>query len=433
MKRNINRLMTTLLSLLLIVSLVVPVTASTTPDSNEKNIYDFFFPEDLLLDESFMEFYEAHLINEFGEVFMSNLESARTTANDFLNHFEINDLGNPKFPEFIGGIYFDKDGNLVILVVDNLSRVDVYAPLARLLDTTDVIMRTVEFSDIELCSVMRVVEHFAVMPYCYFNAEVRSNFVSARLGTIENRVIVDLLVYSESEIQRFRNYIIDSPTLYFRQAPEKNREFLSHSFPTEEMEPNELNDLLRAAIQISPGAPFLGGSMAYRVIHPVTGQRGFITAAHIVSRGQIIPNVGTVRNWNSSGGVHAAFVDTHLLYPVHTSTNEMRHPTNPMIPLGALSLAIRVPIVGDLVTRLGMGMSTGRVTNIRAITFGLEGNLINQIDADLFSEARASGGIVFCAYNRATLGVVIQGVPGGRGIYATRAQSVYDMFGLRRQ
>lgn len=227
MKVIANKSVVALLAALLTIGLVVPVFALTTLNNNgnqsvSNDYYEgFFFPEDLFLDDEFVAVHEAQIEEQFGTDFARNHLNARAITEDFLSLFEVDERGNPKFPDFIGGIYFDEDGSLVILAVENpISRTDSMDVLSRIVDTNSVFLKPVTFSYAELHSAMREIEYFIMSSTSHDSIETVWNFISTYIDTINNRVVVELVLYDVDEVQHFRNTVVDSPVLYFRQATE---------------------------------------------------------------------------------------------------------------------------------------------------------------------------------------------------------------------
>jgi hypothetical protein len=146
-------------------------------------------------------------------------------------------------------------------------------------------------------------------------AELPESVQSAGTRISENRVIVRLYPHSLEEEARFLREVTSSPSIVFEALLEPVR---SWGIPAGQSERSMYDDIDNADFYplsmptIFPGmniGGFVPFSAGFRVVSRM--REGFITAAHAVSPGQIMPgNIGIVAEWQNSGSIDAAFVNT---------------------------------------------------------------------------------------------------------------------------
>ena len=117
----------------------------------------------------------------------------------------------PTYHEFVGGIYFNNFGHMVLQILENCPtrEFEEYYLVRRFLagGAYGVIIEYVEFSHNELNDMMGIL-----------NALALPNVTALGLNTSNNRIVVRLLVYNEEEITRFRETISDSPIITFVES-----------------------------------------------------------------------------------------------------------------------------------------------------------------------------------------------------------------------
>lgn len=146
----------------------------------------------------------------------------------------------------------------------------------------------------------------------------------------------------------------------------------------------------------------------------------------MVNLNQTINGLGTVRRRNSSGAVHAAFVETLSIVRVLNSFENPAH--------GSLSTHVINPIVGAPVTRIGIGTGMRHGT-IRSNTYTFQ-YLIGLIDSSIYSRNGDSGAPVFCSISHHAVGMHMAGLNGIQGgevrSISVRVSLINEMFGLTR-
>ena len=154
---------------------------------------------------------------EDSSMHLCNLEQARVNDEQLVSFFELGRYGEIVYPDFIGGIFYNEDGNMVLQIVRNAARSsEQYNLVSEFANATDdIIVEHVNFSQNEINAVMAILD-------AYWQAEERpevfDNIDSYHMDTINNRVEVWLRVYNEAEINRFRDTVLDSPIIYLTES-----------------------------------------------------------------------------------------------------------------------------------------------------------------------------------------------------------------------
>ena len=92
------------------------------------------------------------LIEKYGEEFMANLDQAHENDEALMALFPKNESGEPVYPDFIGGIYYNDDGNMVVQMVTDAQTndVDLRTAVDNLIAERNIIVEYVEFSHNEI-------------------------------------------------------------------------------------------------------------------------------------------------------------------------------------------------------------------------------------------------------------------------------------------
>ena len=161
---------------------------------------------------------EEILISEFGEEFWNNHNRALENIELIWSLFPDDRYGMTILPDFMGGLYLNNDGNLVVQVVDNdTARTQAIAALSNAVNMDEIIIEYVEFPESYLLEIINSLNTlWSDNPDC----DVVGNVISFGLDTMNNRVEFGLIVYSATEIARFRETILDSPAISFAQGYE---------------------------------------------------------------------------------------------------------------------------------------------------------------------------------------------------------------------
>jgi hypothetical protein len=219
-------------AVLLAMALVVSGRTLTITQASSKWQPEIVAVEDLLQDEAFVANMEEQLLALHDEEYWENLGQARSNdaklmasfADSGLNAFSkaarvADPQGNDEstYPEFIGGIYYNDDGNMVVQIVDNAaSKASAQTKLEQVFSEEDgVIQEYVEFSYNEIRATMDTLNALYLSNNCPATFDNVDSFAE---DTINNRIEVRLAIYNEEEITRFKETIFDSPTIGFVQS-----------------------------------------------------------------------------------------------------------------------------------------------------------------------------------------------------------------------
>ena len=233
MKKVFKRTTSIVIAAILGISMLFAVHAMPGEAPIEDGI---FFVEDLFDDEEFIRVMDGHLEAVLGADFMRNHREGSVLADRIEATFPIKEspgrFSDFDYPDFFGGLYFNEDGNLVVLVVA-LETLTDHAVIDR--DVTrqanDLMAMTASGGGI-----IREVEyplsylHSIWYPISYILMEhhghpIASNIYSIGADIRRNRVTVELFEYSEEHVSLFREFLGDSPAFEFSPAPAPEERF----------------------------------------------------------------------------------------------------------------------------------------------------------------------------------------------------------------
>lgn len=165
-------------------------------------------------DEAFDEFYK-DLVEDRGEEFAKNLYRAQENDEALMALFPKNESGEPVYPDFIGGIYYNDDGNMVVQLVTDAqtSDVDLRTAVDNLIAERNIIVEYVEFSHNEISTTMDTLAAITNE-----RPDIFDRVDSIAEDTLNNRVEIRMRVCSEEEIAWFRENVFDSPILSFVES-----------------------------------------------------------------------------------------------------------------------------------------------------------------------------------------------------------------------
>ena len=323
------------------------------------------------------------------------------------------------YPNYIGGLYIDDNDNLVIQIVESATPTkndkEYSTYQSALAVDKDSKIEYVKYSYEELQEV-----HDQILAY-FFSDE--NNIISGLyIDVISNRVVVELMNFTEKEIQEFKNLVTNSSMVSFKNG----RKFESIS-------------------TVNPGAYFKSSashecSYGYRARNSA-GQEGVVTAAHCFpdKKSGSIPSVGPVKNWQCSGKMDAAFVQ-NTKGATLTNNLAVKPTTGNITTIGPKIAVVRV---GQAIAKVGFvtGYTTGTVTatSYSGTIPGCENATVTDlVMTSMHAEHGDSGGIVMelqhefnFGYN--TMGIctaVHKEIP--NITLFTKASNINSAFGLTR-
>ena len=381
---------------------------------------EIVFVEDLLQDEEFVQSMNEFWIDHYGEEFMENLDQAHENDEALMSLFaeyevqgpiyvqsydvDSSAINEPVYPDFIGGIYYNDDGNMVVQMVTDaqLGNTELMNAVDNFIEEKDIIVEDVQFSYNEIKATMDALE---TLYFADDRPDTFENVDSIAEDTLNNRVEIRMRICNEEEIARFKETALNSPMIGFVQS----------SGPVEPRIAPRINFLGGAPNQ-------MGGSIGYRA--RLNGADGFVTHGHNIKRGErVVINghiYGEVVRRQFSGNVDAAFVQT-------TSRGI---PSNSHSGGGAVSTTVRTYFrKGDAIAKIGntSGKTTGVVTNTSVIANGVSG----LVETDCYAWSGDSGGLVI-GPNNTTAGIVHGSDPDGYDMVFCRADVINAKWGLVR-
>jgi hypothetical protein len=303
---------------------------------------------------------------------MDNIERSRAIADAIDANLEIGRDGRRMDFDFMGDMYFDGAGNLVIQIVESagFSRGDIENMLLHGMEADGVQIEFVQFSQQEIRVVLDVIFDYMDHNWSDQTGWGEMFFSTAFHDVKNNRVVVEISGITDEKIARFRRDVIDSPMLYFIECTGMSIGLSNPNVPpimfgggvdsiendqTDEIDVNYYDMSLGRNIRtLHPGDGVASMfSMGYAVICRSTGQQGFIISGHNTGLGNA-PGYGRVAMNQVSGFVDAALVlRTSTAYP---------QPIN-VLRAGNVLRQTVFPRVGDTVIRVGArtGLAMGTI------------------------------------------------------------------------
>lgn len=416
-----------ILVMVLTITLSVTVQAKNYTPVQKNNTGQITLIDDLLQDEEFQDEIKGYLIEEYGENYMEKIERnqhAVQSAKRVDSNFQKTRSGEVIYPDYIGGLYIDDNDNLVIQMVESAIpneksiEYSTYQSTLAVDDTSKV--EYVKYSYEELKEV-----HDEILNY-FLDEDKNNNISGLYIDVISNRVIVELNNYTEKEIENFKDEVIDSPVVSFKNTA---------GFKT--------------ISTVNPGAGFTsstyqGCSYGYRA-RTASGQEGVVTAAHCFKdkTNGSITLVGSVKNWKCAGTMDAAFVQNTK---GATLTNNFAR-NYPLGNIANLSTNVVSSFYsGQKIAKLGVktGFTLGSVNapsysgSVSVNSLNMTVNFTDLVYADILSQEGDSGGIVIDqklnfndGYHTAGICTASSSTNSNHSLF-TKASNINSAFGLSR-
>ncbi len=261
---------------------------------------------------------EKALIDQLGDDYEKKLElnqKAADNATKIEKYFSKKRNGEIKYPNYIGGLYINKNNNLVVQFVEsaipaeNDKQYNNYQAIKNVSEDIDI--EFVSYSYLDLQEI-----HDIILDY-YLNKNENKNIVGLHIDVEKNSVIVNFREYNDEVINYFKENVINSPAVVF----DKGEVYSVVSDSNNEKD----NDTIKVT-DINPGAGFtiIGNnekksdcSVGYRARLTSDPKRiGFVTAAHCFNaKGNTstiysLPNIGKVTKFQFDEDLDAAWVET---------------------------------------------------------------------------------------------------------------------------
>ncbi|MCL2016872.1 MAG: copper amine oxidase N-terminal domain-containing protein [Defluviitaleaceae bacterium] len=169
-----------------------------------------FAPEETPVPQEIsVEDMEAMLIEHFGAEFMANHARSSATLRELFDLFSGDTADGLIFPYDFGGVFFDGNGNLVVLVLD-----DTPQTVLEILQAHNVEIQLATFSYRELLATIAMLNS-RLMAGDFPIFDIANAFL---VGVQMNRIVIELIEYNEENIAEFRQNFYDSPVLAFAQS-----------------------------------------------------------------------------------------------------------------------------------------------------------------------------------------------------------------------
>lgn len=430
-----KKLLSKILFLIFVFAIIVPNVFAITNSKSTQNDNSIIAVEDLFENEEWQHDFELFLAQELGdnykEIIDSNWNSA-VTAENIRNLFTKSRSGETIYPEYIGGLYINDGNNLVVQIVDDYlpEKKDYnYNTYNKILTMSDnLIVENVQYPLNELNTIIQFLENYYKTNYSYetyaiynnvlasvSNFTLGENVESFYIDEAKNRVVVKLYKNTLSEIEKFKDTVVNSQAIIFEQA-------------------DKLVD------EHNPGGPLPATntcSLGYRArISSNTSIVGIMTAGHCSQTGGEVGTVivnsngslfGTIWSWQQSGSIDAAFIAT--LGQTLTNTlnkNSSNTGTGPTLSTTVASSFTAGQWVGKV--GISTGYTVGKVVSPSATVAGFT----NLVTATYDSSSGDSGSIVFSGStsNYITAGIH-KGRTGSNALFS-KASVINSAFGISR-
>lgn len=326
------------------------------------------------------------------------------------------------YPSYYGGIYINDDSTGIILqiVEDNVPSKDSeeYSVYNKIINMdSNIKIEYVKNSYNDLNNINdQIIEYYKAADYSIAKAGFK-DYVANYVDIVNNTVVVELLdsenskvVMSEAKLQTltdsFKNLVVDSNLIKYVQG-------------------KELSDQA-TTLKAGAGISVSGGtcSMGYR--SRVGGKDGYITAGHCVNGLNTTIPTGTVKKYQYSGKVDAAFVQTTSSY---SPSNDLAYTSGSVTYLNATMCPVLS--VGGAIAHAGV-TSGYKAGTIKSLNYsGNYGGTVftNLIATDYISAGGDSGGPAFVPRSN---GALVAGIHKGTSSYGAavvNADNIYAAFG----
>jgi len=389
------------------------------------------------------------LAAERGVEFATNYVRTLTMLNNFIDSLPVSRTGELMFPDYFGGAYIDGDGNAVLLMVDMpiaspvlegrgvVSRT-ISEHIEQMQTSEGVTVRQVEFAYSALWAAIHLLNDL-IPPTLEDMAA--ANAGGWYLDVVNNRVVVELVDFTEDAVTVFRETVLDVPLIAFTQSdgpmvlemPEydyENTDYLS----TDELAIIPFNTSVAHVgqqINVRRNGVIIGnGSIGYRA--SASGGIGFVTAAHLgLAHGGLQFGDSIYLPWRSTR-IGRVAAPNHVIL---SGSDSAFITLDPGLEITSFSSG---HFINGSTTHLWRGQyvaSNGFISGSRSgnvTTFGLREIIqcditgvsflvMNAMNSTIGAARGDSGGIVYCLHTNAAVGI-ISGGSSTRSVTSTVAE-----------
>ena len=141
--------------------------------------------------------------------------------DEFLASLEMDEQNNYIYPDYYGGLIFDRETRTYVIFVTDDSP-DIAQDLYERFGTTNIRLQVVEYTYQELQSISGHIYEIAVQINAGTYGADAPVFPVWHLDPVRNRVVVGLLEYTEEQAAKFRETVLDHPAIEFEQGDYAN-------------------------------------------------------------------------------------------------------------------------------------------------------------------------------------------------------------------
>lgn len=122
-----------------------------------------------------------------------------------------------QYPDYYGGSYVNDNGDLVVCIIENKIKSvnQIKSNVRKVIGANGVIFKTVDYSFNYLNGIMNTLNEYVISNNTMNKVE---NINAFYYSQIDNCIIVELDNCNENVIQNFKNKVIDSPAIKFKNA-----------------------------------------------------------------------------------------------------------------------------------------------------------------------------------------------------------------------
>ena len=188
---------------------------------NNSKFYDngYFLTDNILDDRLWWNSVQSDYKSFLGEDYEEKIRKngiASDNADKVRKFFKEDEKGDTIFPNYIGGLYINKDNNLVIQIVkDNIPNIlssdyDIYNKIIKI----DSIIEYVDYSNSELVDINN-----EIVNHMHDESLINEiGITKVYIDTINNRIVVNLIDDNEFYISLFKNNVYDSNIIVFKRG-----------------------------------------------------------------------------------------------------------------------------------------------------------------------------------------------------------------------
>lgn len=336
--------------------------------------------------EEYQRNFEKVLEDEYGTNYkqiIAQNKAATVTANQINEMLVSSETNELEYPNYIGGLYIDDNNELIVQIKKSetpLIKTKSYSNYNSIVTNKELNIENVDYSYNELEAIYELLNNSDIKSSIYNNITVYY------IDVINNCVVIELLDNSVVKQNEFKQEVIDSNIIEFKQGTLSELEAYNTGQGTHNC------------------------TIGFRA--KLGNVTGFVTAGHCASNlsiGDSYSTYGTLKAYQQGGKVDAAFIQTST-----TINRTLQYPVYPVNSLASTAGYVPNLVVGTLVGKSGRttGGTSGKVTSLNATWNGQNAStedgairITDMIQADYNSDGGDSGSPVFTITGGTLIGV----------------------------